>query len=574
MSMMIRAMMLILTMALTLSACGGGGNGGNDANGTPALSSDASLTDMSISAAPLDQVFDSKILSYSATVDFLSSTVTVSAISSHPDATIRIGESIVASGAPSNPISLDEGQNQILVRVTAEDGVTERSYQIVITRLTGSAFEQQAYIKASDAGPLQYFGVSIAISGETLAVGSFSEAVYIFERDGAGMWSQQDRLTVSSSDPGDSLGHDFSIALEGNTLVVGAAGEDSAATGVNGLDTDNSANNAGAAYVFVRDETGQWSQQAYLKASNTEANDQFGRGVAISGDTIAVSAMGEDGGAAGINGDESSNLAPLSGAIYVFTRDGTGTWSQQAYIKASNPEAGDRIHRVALDGNTLVVGAAWEDSASTGVDGAQDDNGAEDSGAVYIFRRSGVTWSQEAYIKASDTSSGSLFGQSVSVDGASLAVGAGRASGGKVYVFGREDTGSWSQTALLEAAYSDPGDYFGYSVALSGEVLAVGAVEEDSASIGINGNQLDNSANRAGAAYVFDRNAPGNWSQNAYLKASNNGVGTGEQFGHYVAISGNTVVVSATFEDGASTGINGDQESAGAQDSGAVYVFQ
>ena len=129
------------------------------------------------------------------------------------------------------------------------------------------------------------------------------------------------------------------MAVSGDTVVVGAHREDSNATGVNGNQSDNSAVDAGAAYVFVRSGT-TWSQQAYLKASNTGAGDCFGCSVAVSGDTVVVGALGEDSNATGVNGNQSDNSAADAGAAYVFVRSGT-TWSQQAYLKASNTGAGD-----------------------------------------------------------------------------------------------------------------------------------------------------------------------------------------------------------------------------------------
>ncbi|MCC7130582.1 MAG: FG-GAP repeat protein, partial [Anaerolineae bacterium] len=111
-------------------------------------------------------------------------------------------------------------------------------------------------------------------------------------------------LKASNTDADDGFG--YSVAISGDTLVVGAPGEDSSATGVNGNGGDNSAASAGAAYVFGR-SGGVWSQQAYLKASNTGAYDQFGWGVAISGDTVVVGASGEDSSATGVNGDGSNN---------------------------------------------------------------------------------------------------------------------------------------------------------------------------------------------------------------------------------------------------------------------------
>ena len=128
------------------------------------------------------------------------------------------------------------------------------------------------------------------------------------------------------------------MAVSGDTVVVGASQEDSNATGINGDQSNNSADTAGAAYVFVRSGA-TWTQQAYLKASNTDAVEYFGYSVAVSGDTVVVGAYGEDSNATGINGDQSDNSADFAGAAYVFVRNGA-TWTQQAYLKASNTDVG------------------------------------------------------------------------------------------------------------------------------------------------------------------------------------------------------------------------------------------
>ena len=148
-------------------------------------------------------------------------------------------------------------------------------------------------------------------------------------------------------------------ALDGDTLVVGARFEASTATGINGDQTDNSAPNAGAVYVFTR-TAGVWTQQAYLKASNAGANQNFGGTLAIAGDLLAVGARLEDSDATGINGDQGNSNAPDSGAVYVFATSG-GVWTQKAYLKASNTNAGDQFgDAVALSGSSLAVGAWFE----------------------------------------------------------------------------------------------------------------------------------------------------------------------------------------------------------------------
>ncbi len=205
-------------------------------------------------------------------------------------------------------------------------------------------------------------------------------------------------LTISL----DGISHFQAILLSWERLRRG-----SNATGVNGDQTDNSAPNAGAVYVFTR-TAGVWTQQAYLKASNTNASDGFGCNVALEGDTLAVGAPFEASNATGVNGDQADNSAPSAGAVYVFTRT-AGVWTQQAYLKASNTEAGDEFGiSVALAGDTLVVGANGEDSNATGVNGNEANNNRAGSGAVYVFTRTGGVWTQQAYVKASN--SGGLFG--------------------------------------------------------------------------------------------------------------------------------------------------------------------
>jgi len=395
--------------------------------------------------------------------------------------------------------------------------------------------------------------------------------------------AQQAYLKASNTGATDQFG--WSVSVSGDTVVVAALGEDSATTGVDGDQSDNSASFAGAAYVFVRSGT-TWTQQAYLKASNTDAGDQFGMSVSISGDTVVVGAPEEDSDATGVNGNQSNNNAGFSGAAYVFVRSGT-TWSQQAYLKASNTGAVDLFgFSVSISGDTVVVGAQREASDATGVDGNQSDNSASSAGAAYVFVRSGTTWIQQAYLKASNTGAGDEFGWSVSVSGDTVVVGArnedsaatgvngnqgdNSASGaGAAYVFARSGT-AWSQQAYLKASNTDAGDGFGGSVSISGDTVVVGATGEDSSATGVNGNQSNNVVSASGAAYVFVRSGT-TWRQQAYLKASN--TDAGDSFSFSVSVSGDTVVVGATGEDSNTTGVNGNQSDNSALGAGAAYVF-
>src|SRR5262249_29297982 len=254
---------------------------------------------------------------------------------------------------------------------------------------------QQGYLKASNANADDLFGFNVALSGDTLVVGAPQEgsnaigvngnkadnsapnsgADYDLTRTN-GVWTQEAYLKASNTEAGDQFG--VIMALSGDTLVVGAQFEDSSATGVNAHNQgDNSALDSGAVYVFTR-TAGVWTQQAYLKASNTGAGDQFGVNVALVGDTLAVGAYGEASNATGVNGDQTDDSRPQTGAVYVFTR-AAGIWTQQAYLKASNI-GGLFGYGLALAGDTLAVGAPFEPSNATGIDGNQADNSAPNAG--------------------------------------------------------------------------------------------------------------------------------------------------------------------------------------------------
>jgi hypothetical protein len=437
------------------------------------------------------------------------------------------GDTIVV-GTPS------EGSNATGINGDQTNNLERGSGAVYVFVRSGGVWSQEAYLKASNTETGDQFGEAVSISGDTIVVGAPSEdsnatgvggtqsdnsalnagAAYVFVRSG-GVWTQEAYLKASNTQAGDHFGS--AVAISGDTIVVTATSEDSNATGVGGTQSDNSATDSGAAYVFIR-SGGVWSQEAYLKASNTETNDYFGYSVSISGDTIVMQAPHEDSSATGINGNESDNSVSNAGAAYVFVRSG-GVWSQEAYLKASNTEADDQFGTsVSISGDTIVAAAPYEDSSATGVGGTQSDNSALNAGAAYVFVRSGGVWTQEAYLKASNTQAG---------------------------------------------------DFFGSAAAISGDMIVVGAPSEDSNATGVGGSQSDNSADFAGAAYAFVRSG-GVWSQQAYLKASNT---EDDSFSWTVAISGDTIVVGTPYESSNATGIDGNQLNNSMSSAGAAYVF-
>jgi len=439
-----------------------------------------------------------------------------------------------------------------------------------------------------------------------------SGAVYVYVRNGDD-WTQQAYLKASNPGQSDTFGISLVLSSDGNTLAVAAPWEASAATGVNGDQNDDSLPQAGAVYVFTR-EGETWSQHAYLKASNTgrqgegddRDGDQFGAAIALSGDgnALAAGAIAEDSSAQGINGNQSDDSATSSGAVYVFARAGN-SWAEQAYVKGANTGQGDLFgYGVALsaDGTSMVVGGYDEDGSGRGVDPVDDNDvnvNVNGSGAIYAFDRTGTTWGQTGYFKGSRSQRNDALGHSVAIsaDGNTIAAGTadesclnggvnpsgcdvdtfppelGAGSAGAAYVWVRSG-GAWTEQAFIKAPNPEFSDLFAVRLALSGDGsrLLVGAPMEDSAARGLNGSSDDNSALDAGGAYVFSRTGT-TWSQESYIKASN--ADPFDEFGSSVALSGDgrTIAVGARMESGAATNLNGDQNDNDAGQSGAVYVF-
>jgi len=394
-------------------------------------------------------------------------------------------------------------------------------------------------------------------------------------------------LKASTSDTFDKFGYSSVLSGDGNTLAVGAYYEDSIGTGINSdSQDDNSAGSAGAVYLFRYDGT-DWSQEAYIKASNTKAGNQFGVSLSLSadGNILAVGSLGEDSSSTGINSTANED-ANSAGAAYIF-KFTDGAWEQETYIKASNTEKGDNFGlavSLSSDGTVLAVGTKNEDSNATGiymdessVSTEQANNSETSAGAVYVYRFEASNWTQEAYIKASNAEGRDYFGAALALsgDGDTLVVGAygedsnsgddesnGSLSGsGAAYVFRFDDT-SWTQEAYIKAATPTGTSSFGESVSLSddGNTLAVGADDENT------------TEDDSGAVHVF-RFTDAAWSEQAFIKAST--VGEDAGFGKRVSLSadGSTLAVSAIYETSLSVGING-EETITDDKHGAAYAFE
>jgi hypothetical protein len=335
------------------------------------------------------------------------------------------------------------------------------------------------------------------MDGGTLVIGAWGDddagpqsgSAYVFVRGGTGMWSEQAKLTASDGSAGDHFGI---VAVDGDTAVVGAP------------DDDHAGQFAGSAYVFVRDGSTLWSEQAKLMASDAGPFDLIGGSVSVHGDMAVVGASGDDDG-----GSE-------AGAAYVFVRDGSGVWFEQTKLTASDPGAFDGFGvGVSVNGNTAVIGAHGKNAA-------------------YVFVRDSMDeWSEQAKLAPSD--GGNRFGVSVCVDGNTALIGAPDFDGGGLgaaYVFVRDESGIWSEQAKLTWVDPTPFSDFGWSVSLSGDNAVVGALGAD--------DQL-------GAAYSYLRDGDGVWRGQAKLTASLRD--RSDFHGRSVAIDGYTAVVGADGDD-------------------------
>jgi hypothetical protein len=334
---------------------------------------------------------------------------------------------------------------------------------------SGASWAQQAKLTAADGAANEDFGVSVAVSGDTALVGAIFDsdpgssdlgAAYVFVRSGTA-WTQQAKLEPPDGISDDQFG--TWVALSGDTAVIGAVHHFVAGA------------RTGAAYVFVRSGA-TWTQQAELTAADGADDDQLGAAVAVAGDTVAVGA---------------ASAGPAhAGAVYMFVRSGT-TWTQQARLISADGAALDHFGTsIALSGDTAVIGASGNDQAGP------------DAGAAYVFVRSGTAWAQQAKLTAADGAGSDSFGASVALAGDTALIGSEfnsqlGAAAGAAYVFARSGT-SWSQQTKLTAADGAAVDFFGASVALSGDSAVIGAPGRD---------DLGSSS---GAAYVFAPAGNGN----------------------------------------------------------------
>ncbi len=411
-------------------------------------------------------------------------------------------------------LTVSEGQ----VVIEVED--SEATYPLTIDPV----FSLQQKLLAADGGTRDFLGQSVALSGNTVAVGARGEgpgvdanqgAVYVFTRNGT-VWTQQQKITANDAADGDYFG--WSVGLDGDTLVVGAMQDDIAGN----IDQ-------GSAYIFSR-SNGVWTQQQKLYITSGDYYDYFGRAVAISGDTVVVGSPGDD-----------RTYYTSAGSAYVYKRYGA-TWALEDKLAANDAASYDVFgNAVAISGDTVVVSAVGDD---IGTNDAQ--------GSAYVFTRNGVSWTQQQKLTSNIGYFLDHFGQSVAISGNTVVVGAYTSgvtqfSQGVAYVFTRNGA-VWTQQQKLIANDAGEYDYFGGAVAISGNALVVGAYGDT-----INGQETQ------GSLYVFTRNGS-TWTQQQKLIASDGA--WNDFFAVGVAMSSDTIVAGALGDD---TGANDSQ--------GSAYVF-
>ncbi len=432
--------------------------------------------------------------------------------------------------------------------------------------LKSSSWTQERKLTASDAAASEEFGRSVAMDGLWVAVGAqyntvgpppgFYGSVYAFTRTGPSLeWTETDRMTPAGATAFDMFGH--AVAVSGNRIIGGWP-----------MDERDGATNVGSAAVFYGSGV-TWPEQAQLHPDDAAADDNFGSSVSLDGDTAVVGSGGDDHGA-----------MKDAGSVSVFEKTG-GSWAFQQRLVAADASAGAYFGSVAVSGVVMIVGAGGDDDNGiqsgsayaflrsgstwtqqdkmTASDGAEYDHfgaavdidaniavigayggdvGPDSSGVAYVFTGTGSSWTEDARLVPPDPGHGDYFGVTVSVSGTTIAVGAPQdddhgSLSGSVYIYYRHGS-TWTFQSKLTASDADDYDRFGWSVALSGDTLLVGAYNDEAASPS------------GGSAYIFTRSGS-TWSEQTKLLAS---VSTGaDNFGMGVALEGDTAAVGARYHD-------------------------
>ena len=408
---------------------------------------------------------------------------------------------------------------------------------------------------SSDRAASDQYGLAVDISGNFAIVGAngddedenganhmyTSGSAYVLERNGAGVWSEVQKIVASDRTTNDNFG--LTVSISGNYIVVGTFQEDEDENGLNTM------NYAGSAYVFERNNSGVWVEVQKIVASDRAVEDYFGTAIDISGDRIVVGAFQEDEDVTG------ANTRGFAGSAYVFERDAGGTWNEVQKLVASDRYWNDWFGKsVSIDGDQIAIGAQQENEDENGL------NSVHDAGSVYIFNRNAAgVWSETQKIVTAVRGIQDEFGRPVIILGDYLVAGAYRededATGnntvneaGAAYVFKKDVTGTWNQVQKLVASDRAATDRFSYGMDMSADYIVVSAWKEDEDILG------NNTMSDAGSIYVFEKNVSGVWQEVQKVVSSDRA--TDDRFGYTVAVSGNTIITSAYQDDEDENGNN------------------
>ncbi len=391
-------------------------------------------------------------------------------------------------------------------------------------------------------------------------------------------------LPENEIDANDRLGS--IVAVNNQFLALGIPNESSDGQGIflnNSFANNTSAPSSGAVMLFDKDSDGNWQLHSVIKSSNSESGDKFGTAVSLSGNVLFVSAPGEDSQAAGVNLNSSAstdalkvnNTAPNSGAVYVYSFNAQeNAWTETHYIKPEINQISDGDFdkgfgsKLASSAEFLLISAPNENSAN----GAAGDSRFPNSGAVYVYNlddsAQGITLNTT--LKAFNPGSGDLFGSSLALADNMIAVGApfedhnrrgplsklvdqddldtfdnnNRNNSGAVYVYSISNAKIIEANAYLKSSNSDAADFFGTALAISDDILFVGATGEDNSSVGFNRDLHNNDAENSGAVYVYNRNSSTDiWVETDYIKANDTQLNS--NFGNFIRFNNNNLVISA-----------------------------
>ena len=409
-------------------------------------------------------------------------------------------------------------------------------------------------VVASERAEEDRFGNSVSISGHYAIVGAQLESedasdenylmeagsAFIFEKDNEGYWNLVQKIVASDRGEWEEFGG--SVCISGNYAIVGAIYEDEDASGGNAMSS------AGAAYIFKRDEQGQWVQIQKIVSSDRVSGDKFGSSVSMSGDYAFV-------GAPDINSHE-DGFTRDAGAVYIFEKDEQDNWNevQKMYGDPHIPNQ--------------HFGQSCDISGSYSVIGAD-----EDAGVAYFFERDGSgTWNRVGKLVGPSYTGWKEFDK-VSISG-NYAIGGTSYDhfdeqeanslqfAGSAFIFERDGSGNWDVVQKIVASDRADGDRFGESVTISGDMIIVGAAMKSV------WEGEENYYHWAGAAYVFTRNGNGVWEETAKLSASDFRDGnTFGLFGNATAISGNYALIGSCLDNEDDTGENPLNEA------GSAYIF-